>query len=117
VSGHFVSRVVSGWVGSDIGSSSVRSFRVSGCIRSGRVSGHFGFRVVSGRVGSGIGSSSVGSFRVSGRIKSGRIGYQVVQCRVISGYGSYRVRTGRADFSGRVLPPLDRNTLIYIYKE
>jgi hypothetical protein len=38
----------------------------------GWVSGHFGFWVVSGRVG-----------------------YRVIQCRVISGYGSYQVGSGR----------------------
>jgi hypothetical protein len=55
LSGHFGSRVISGWVESGIGSSSVGSFRVSGRIRSGRVLGHlvsdhFGFRIVSGRI-------------------------------------------------------------------
>jgi hypothetical protein len=51
------------------------------------------------RIRSGIGSSSVGSFWVSGRIRSGQVKYWVVQCRVILGFGLYRVRAG---FSGRV---------------
>jgi hypothetical protein len=63
---------------------------------------HFGFRVVSGRVGLGIESSSVGSFRVSSHIRSGRVGYQIVQYRVISGYRSYWIWTGRTGFSGWV---------------
>jgi hypothetical protein len=81
------------------------------------VSGHFGFQIISGQVGPNIGlfrvsdrirsgwigSSSVGSFRVSGSIRSGRDRYWVVQCRVISGYGSYRVRASRAGFSGQVV--------------
>jgi hypothetical protein len=84
VSGHFGFRVVLGRVGSDIRSSSIGSFRVSGRIRSS------------------IGSSSVGSFQVSDRIRSCRVEYRVVQCRDISGYGSYKVRAGRTSFSGRV---------------
>jgi hypothetical protein len=84
VSGYFGFRVVSGRVGSGIGSSSIESFQISGRIRSG------------------IGSSSVGSFRVSGHIRSGRVGHRVVQCQIISGYGSYQVRTGQMGFSGRV---------------
>jgi hypothetical protein len=58
MSDHFGFRVISGWVGLVIGSSSV---------------GLFGFRVVSVRVG-----SVIGSFRVSDRIRSDRIGYRVI---------------------------------------
>jgi hypothetical protein len=70
VSSRFRFRVVSGWVGSVIGSSNVGSFRISGHL----MSGHFKFRVVSGQAGSVIGSSSVGSSQVG----SGQFGYRVI---------------------------------------
>jgi hypothetical protein len=69
------------------GSYQVGPSRISGHL----VSGYFGFKVISGRVGSDIGSSVFDHF-----------GFRVVQCWIISGFESYRVRTGRADFSDRI---------------
>jgi hypothetical protein len=56
------------------------------------VSDHFEFRVISGWVG--IGSSSVGSIRVLDRIRLDQVGYRVILCWVISGFGSYQVGLG-----------------------
>jgi hypothetical protein len=98
-------RIRSGQIVSDIESSSVGSFQVSGRIRSGRVgyrvisdfgsyqagsgqitrhlvSGHFRFQVVLCQVGSVIRSSSVGSFRISDHIRLGRIGYRSFHIRL-----------------------------------
>jgi hypothetical protein len=75
-------RVISGRVGSGIGSSSVGLFRVSGRIGSY-------FRVISDFV-LGIGSSNIESFRVSSRIGLGR-----VSSHLVLGHFEFRVVSGR----------------------
>jgi hypothetical protein len=80
-------------IGSDIGSSSIGSFQVSGDIRSGRLSdhlmsGHFGCWVASV-----IESSSVGSFRILSHIRSGHL---------VSEHFTFQVETWQRDRSVRM---------------
>jgi hypothetical protein len=110
----------------DIRSSSVGSFQVLSCIRSGRVSNHlmsgyFRIRVVSGPVRFGMRLSSIGSFRVSDRIWSGRsgIGSSSVELFRISG----RIISDRSDIESfsvelfRILNHIDSGRIEQIFSD